>query len=457
MKALIALTVLSVLTMISEMVNFKRILLPLVLVGLAVVFAVNGMDWDIPRRYYNDMIFFDNYAVAFTGLLVATAFLWFLHSEFYFRGRNDTRSDKYALVLFSLVGAVLLCSYSNLVMLFLGIEILSIPMYVLAGSRKTELSSNEAAMKYFLMGAFATGILLFGIALVYGATGSFHLEAISRYISNTAFVDPIFYVGAGMMVIGLAFKISAVPFHFWTPDVYEGSPTIITTYMATVVKTAAFAAFFRLFAYSFTDLNLKINTLISVIAALTILVGNITAVYQNNVKRMLAYSSIAHAGYMLLAIVAINQLSASSVILYATAYSISTIASFSVLFLVLQYREGETFESFRGMAKTNPFLAFVTIVSMLSLAGIPPTAGFFAKYYIFTAALQENHIILVLIAVLGSLIGVYFYFRVIIALFQPAETEIRIEISNGFKTVLFISALLAIFIGIFPNLLIGLI
>jgi NADH-quinone oxidoreductase subunit N len=330
-------------------------------------------------------------------------------------------------------------------------------MYVLAGSRKTDLSSNEASMKYFLMGSFATGILLFGIALIYGASGSFHLEAISKYLSDKTFVDPIFYVGTGLVVIGLAFKISAVPFHFWTPDVYQGAPTIITTFMATAVKTAAFAAFFRLFAYSFPGLNVKITTLISVIAASTILVGNITAVYQNNVKRMLAYSSIAHAGYMLLAIVAINHLSPSSVMLYAAAYSLATIASFSVLFLVLQQKGDESLDSFRGMAKSNPFIAFVTVVSMLSLAGIPPTAGFFAKYYIFSTALKEGHVILVLLAVIGSLIGVYYYFKVIIAMFQQGESDVKIELSTGFRTVLLISVILTIFIGIFPNLLIGLI
>lgn len=458
MKALLALTGISLIAMISEIFNFKKLLLPLVLIGLTVAFGLNLSDWNTGTRYYNDMMYFDNYAVAFSALLIVIGFLWFLHSEYYFRDRFETKSDKYALILFSLIGGVILCSYSHLVMLFLGIEILSIPMYIMAGSQKSSEGSNEAAMKYFLMGAFATGFLLFGIALVYGVTGSFHLQGISKYLTENPSVDYIFYVGVAMMIMGLAFKISAAPFHFWTPDVYEGSPTIVTTYMATAVKTAAFAAFFRLLSYSFVSLSPKMNTILVVMCALTILVGNLSAMYQNNVKRMLAYSSVAHAGYMLLALIAMNQMSAGSILLYAMAYSISTISAFSVLFILIQHRGNSNIDSFTGLAKSNPLLAFVTIVSMLSLAGIPPTAGFFAKYYIFSAALQQDQLILVLIAILGSLVGVYYYFRVIIAMFKPTEGLItEIPVSGTFRVVLLITALLAIVLGIFPNALISII
>jgi len=308
------------------------------------------------------------------------------------------------------------------------------------------------------MGAFATGFLLFGIALVYGVTGSFHLQGISKYLTETPFVDYIFYVGVALMMVGLAFKVSAAPFHFWTPDVYEGSPTIVTTYMATAVKTAAFAAFFRLLSYSFVSLSPRMNAILVVMSALTILVGNLSAVYQNNVKRMLAYSSVAHAGYMLLALIAMNQMSSGSILLYATAYSVATITAFSVLFILIQHKGNASIESFNGLAKSNPLLAFVTIVSMLSLAGIPPTAGFFAKYYIFSAALQQDQLILVLIAILGSLIGVYYYFRVIIAMFRPAEgLAATVPVSGPFKVVLLITAILTILLGIFPNALISII
>jgi NADH-quinone oxidoreductase subunit N len=453
MKVLIALTGLSILAMISEIFRFKKALLPLILIGLAAAFALNLSDWDTGIRHFNDMMYFDNYAVAFSGLVVAVGFLWFLHSEYYFRDKDDTVSDKYALILFSMIGAVVLSSFSHMVMLFLGIEILSIPMYILAGSRKTDIASNEAAMKYFLMGAFATGFLLFGITLIYGVTGSFHLQGITQYLSASPFVDSIFYIGLAMMIIGLAFKVSAAPFHFWTPDVYQGAPTVFTTYMATVVKTAAFAAFLRLLAYTFAPLSEQLNTALAVLSGVTILIGNLSAVYQSSVKRMLAYSSVAHAGYMLLALVAMNTMSSSSVLLYAAAYSVSTLAAFSVLFLIIQATGNDTVESFSGLARSNPFMAFITVTAMLSLAGIPPLAGFFAKYYIFSAALQEGYLALVLIAVLGSLIGVYYYFRIIIAMFKAEESTESIRISLPFRAVLLVTAILSVFLGIFPNAL----
>lgn len=457
MKTILILSGLSLLTLVSEILNFKKIILSLILIGLAVAFVVNLQDWNTNISYYNNMIRVDNFAVAFSGILIFITFLWFIHSEYYFRDRFDTKSDKYSLILFSLIGGVVLTSYSNLVMLFLGIEILSIPVYILAGSRKTELASNEAAMKYFLMGAFATGILLFGVALVYGVSGTFHLEGISKYLSESATIDSIFYIGAGMMIIGLAFKVSAVPFHFWTPDVYQGAPTIITTFMASVVKTAAFAALLRLFIHSFSSVSAQFSTALAVMAALTILVGNITAVYQDNIKRMLAYSSIAHAGYMLLALVSLNQLSASSIMLYAVAYSINTIASFTVLYIILKDKGSDDLTAFRGLAKSNPLITVITIISMLSLAGIPPTAGFFAKYYIFSAAIAEGHVVLVLIAVLGSLIGVYYYFKVIIAMFQPATIDEKLSTTGGFNILLMLTTLIVVLLGIFPNLFIGLV
>ena len=459
MNALLSLVALAILTLLSEILNFKKILQPLVFIGLAVAFSLNLLDWNNPERYYNDMMYFNNYSVAFTALLIVVTFFWFIHSSSYFVDRPSARSDKYALILFSLIGGVVLASFSHMVMFFIGVEILSIPMYILAGSRKKELASNEAAMKYFLMGAFATGIMLFGITLMYGASGTFHLQGITKYVSD-AQIQPIFYVGLTLLMISIAFKISAVPFHFWTPDVYHGSPTIVTTFMATVVKTSAFAAFFRLFESCFVTLSPDLSLWIGIIAALTILVGNITAVYQDSVKRMLAYSSIAHAGYMLIAVVAMNEMSSSSILLYATAYSLSTIVSFSILIIIMKAKNSDSFTSFNGLLKTNPFLAFAAIVAMLSLAGIPPTAGFFAKYYIFSAALKENFVWLVLIGVLGSLIGVYYYFKLIIAICKPTpEDHINpsIESSFAFDLVLIICAGLSIGLGIFPNFLIGLI
>jgi NADH-quinone oxidoreductase subunit N len=341
-------------------------------------------------------------------------------------------------------------------MLFLGIEILSIPMYILAGSNKSDLRSNEASLKYFLMGAFATGFLLFGIALIYGVSGSFNLQNIAQYVSLQQNNVPVMLVaGVIMMLIGLAFKVSAVPFHFWTPDVYTGSPTVVTAFMSTVVKSAAFAGFFRLFFTCFNASTVIWANTIWVIAALTIIIGNVTAVYQTNFKRMLAYSSIAHAGYMLLAILAMNSYAQNSILFYAAAYSISSITSFAILLLVSHVTKNDSIDSFNGLAKKNPLLAFITVVAMLSLAGIPPVAGFFAKYYIFTAALQQHYTGLVIIAILGSLVGVFYYFRVIIALFKPENEGVVVPMNYVFKALLIVTSLVTLVLGIMPQLVAG--
>ena len=346
-------------------------------------------------------------------------------------------------------------SFNNMIMLFLGIEILSISMYILAGSNKSSLSSNEAALKYFLMGAFATCFLLFGIALIYGQTASFNLNEIANAFSQKTGNQTMIYAGIFMMMIAMLFKVSAVPFHFWAPDVYQGSPTVVTAYMSTVVKTAAFAAFLKLFMTSFRGMESTWSSTLWVISSATILIGNITAVYQTNFKRMLAYSSISHAGYMILAILAMNNLSSGSLLFYTIAYSVSSITSFAVLLIVNKNTGSESIESFYGLGRRNPLLAAVIIIAMLSLAGIPPTAGFFAKYYIFSAAVQNNLTSLVLIAIAGSLIGVFYYFRIIIALFRDKEAQ-KIDLNFGYRAVLILTTAIALILGILPGLVAGL-
>jgi NADH-quinone oxidoreductase subunit N len=370
---------------------------------------------------------------------------------------ESSLTDHFALILFALAGGVLMVSYTNMTMLFLGIEILSIPMYVLAGSKKDVIASNEAGFKYLILGAFSTGFLLFGIALIYGSTGSFDLPTIADFVTSHAGAIPgMFYVGVLLMLIAMVFKVSGVPFHFWAPDVYEGAPTSVTAFMATIVKTAAFAAFLRLFYSTFANTGGVWINVVWVIAALTLLVGNITAVIQTSTKRMLAYSSIAHAGYMLLALIALNQYSQSSVLFYSLAYSIGSIASFGILNIVMKARGNDTTESFNGLAKSNPLLAVAMTVALLSLAGIPPTAGFFAKYYIFTAAFQSGYGMLVLIAILASLIGVYYYFRIIIAMFFKQSDAAPIEVTANHKLLFIITILLTIALGLFPNYIIRL-
>jgi NADH-quinone oxidoreductase subunit N len=404
------------------------------------------------------MLTFDNYAIAFSTGIAVIAFLWFMMSKDYFEN-NTHVTDHFALVLFSLVGAVFMVSFSNLAMLFLGIEILSISLYILAGSKMNDLFSNEASFKYFLMGSFATGFLLFGIALVYGVTGSFDLAKIAAVISSPAVpFTALLYAGVLMMLIGLAFKISAVPFHFWAPDVYEGSPTVVTAFMSTIVKIAAFAAFFRLFSTCFSAVSAQWVDVVQAITILTLLVSNITAVYQNSVKRMLAFSSIAHAGYLLITLVSLNDSSDSAILYYVLSYAVASIGAFAVLHNVASENENASTETFNGLGKRNPFMAFAMTIALLSLAGIPPLAGFFAKYYIFTVAFKSGYIGLVLLAVVTSLIGVYYYFRIIIAMYLRSSEIIKpIQVPLIQKILMVTCLLISIALGIVPDLIIRLI
>lgn len=455
MKALILLSSLGVIALLAEIFSFKKLLYPVVILGLITTFILNLVDWDTDVMYFG-MMRYDNFAVAFSSVLIGITILWFVMAEGFFK-EETSLTDHYALILFSLAGAVILVSYTNMTMLFLGIEILSIPMYVLAGSKKDDVLSNEAGFKYLIMGAFATGFLLFGITLIYGASASFDLPTIANFIAaHPGNVPSMLLAGVLLMLFGIGFKVSSAPFHFWTPDVYQGAPTPVTAFMATVVKTAAFAAFIRLFASTFAGAGGIWVDVLCVMAALTLLIGNITAVVQSSTKRMLAYSSVAHAGYMLLGLIALNHYTQGSVLFYALAYSVGSIASFGILNIVTEAKGNDSINSFNGLGRSNPLLAFAMTVSLFSLAGIPPTAGFFAKYYIFTAAFQSGYGWLVLIAILASLIGVYYYFKVIIAMYFKQGNETAIEVSTNHKILFIVTILLTIALGLFPDFIIRL-
>lgn len=349
----------------------------------------------------------------------------------------------------------MLTGFSNMTTLFLGIEILSIPMYVLAASRKRDLASNEAGFKYLIMGSFASGFLLFGIALIYGATGSFDLMAIRSSISHSQGVLPVFfYAGVLMVLIAMLFKVSAAPFHFWAPDVYEGSPTVITALMSTIVKTAAFAAFMRLFLVVFGGVNETWSMILAVVIALSLVVSNITAATQQSVKRMLAYSSISHAAFMLMAILA-NQrgmASVSAILYYSLAYSVGSIAAFTVLYNVSKAKDNANIEAFNGLGKRHPFMAACMVVAMLSLAGIPITAGFFAKYFIFSVMIGTTFKWLIILAILTSAVGVYYYFKVIIAMYfkqEDGEQEVTMETSH--VLLLALTTIFTLALGIVPK------
>ena len=434
----------------------KRVLLPLALLSVAAVFVTNLLEWNSPQIYpelYNDMIRVDNFAVAFTGIGLLSALLIFPLAQRYTRVNDAHSGEFFALMLFSLVGLAMMVSFNNLLMMFLGLEILSIIMYVLAGSDKDSRASNEASLKYLLMGSFATGILLFGIALIYGATGSFYLSGINEAAAAmTGSFNYLLGIGVLMILIGLAFKLGAAPFHFWTPDVYEGAPTLFTTFMATIVKTAGIAAFARLFFGAFSDSVGFWQPAMIGITVVTLLIGNLTAVYQQSFKLMMAYSSISHAGYLLLALTAFNGRSENAILFYSLAYSVATISAFGVLMLVADQRKSESFDAFNGLGKTNPLLALVMTVSMISLAGIPLTGGFFGKLFVFGAALDAGLLWLVVVAIILAGVGIYYYFRVVIAMYMKDSSGVEIPVSGTYKTVLVLSAILTIALGVAPGL-----
>ncbi|WP_291907825.1 NADH-quinone oxidoreductase subunit N [Chitinophaga sp. CB10] len=397
------------------------------------------------------MIEVTKFSIIFNAVAIGSTLLYFLLSGSEFEKVGDHVADYFALVFFILAGISLAATFSNLLMLFLAIEIMSIPQYILAGSDKKNLKSNEAALKYFLMGCFSTGVLLMGITLIYGSAGTFEIASLGLGAEN---VSPLALCGTILVAFALAFKVSAVPFHFWTPDVYDGSPTVFTSFMATVVKAGGFIAFVRLFHVGFAggEISSHWMLLLSIITALTLVLGNFTAVFQQSVKRMLAYSSIAQAGFMMFAVIAMNLAAAQGIVLYAAAYSIATIGIFAVLLRLKDY----TFEGFNGLAKKEPLLAFAVTVFLFSLAGIPVTAGFFAKYFVLAAAIQQGHLLwLVILAVLCAAISVYYYFRVIMAMyFKQGDPQVE-PVSGGFKAGLILTVILVLALGLFPNLLLG--
>ena len=366
-------------------------------------------------------------------------------------------AEVYALMLYGLVGGVVLFSFRNMLMLFLGIEILSISFYILAGLRKRSLASNEAALKYFLMGSFSTGFLLMGMALIYGVTGSLDLDAIANYTEQNAYGVPVYFtVGIMMLLAGMLFKSAAVPFHFWTPDVYDGAPTIVTALMATIGKICFFAAFYLLFSHCFIPVLDNWQQLVGLVAAVSMTVGNVAALQQKSLKRMLAYSSIAHAGYMLMALVAVNELSAGSILFYSAGYGLASLAAFIVVFMVKRYNNGDdSTEAFHGLSRTNPTVSLVMAIAMLSLAGIPATAGFFGKFYVFSSAVKSGMLWLVVVAVVNSFIGAYYYLRPVVGAYFEKGTSATLVDGGVPRWLLILLAVLTVLVGVAPQVLAG--
>lgn len=435
------------------------------LVGLVFAFLTNFLLWDGLRIAFNGAIHLNHYCVYMNFIFIVTAGFTVLMSGRYTEMMNMNRGEYYSLILIATAAMMVMGAAMDLVTFFIALETMSIAVYVLAGFRRDNARANEAAFKYFLVGAFATGFLLYGMALVFGTTGTTNYDAISKVLAaklaGEGALSPLFWAGLALIVVGLAFKVSAVPFHMWTPDVYEGSATPITAFMAVGVKAAAFAAAARLFITAFgVDYVMDfLGEAIAVIAVLTMTVGNIMAIAQKNLKRMLAYSSIAHAGYILLALVAGTKIALSSMLFYFAAYALMNLGAFACIILTSwKDHEGDELKDFQGMGFEKPGMGIVMTIFMLSLAGIPPTMGFVAKFYLFVALAQSQLYLLIVIAALNAAISIYYYLRVIIYMYMmPPEGSVVEEDRSIFARgilvafTLIVAAGLTIALGIFPN------
>lgn len=427
----------------------RSAVLAVALSGLFVSIVLNVMEMygvHLFRVNLNGMMHFDRFSLFFNTVAMGCTFIFFLLSAKEMEKVGLNYADYFALIFFILCGIILSSSFSSLLILFLGIEIISIPLYILTGSDKKNLKSNEASLKYFLLGAFSTGLMLMGITLIYGDSGSFAIDLVT-----TPETKPGILLIAGLLLLmfSMAFKVSAAPFHFWTPDVYDGAPTVFTSFMATVVKAASFIAFMRLFEEAFGHIRAEWKVLVAIVVAATLFIGNITAVFQQSVKRMLAYSSIAQAGFMMMAVYAINSDAREGLILYTAAYSLATIGIFAVLIKMKDY----TFEGFNGFARQQPLVAATLVIFLLSLAGIPLTAGFLSKFYMLKATIDSGSLWLAIFAVLMAAISVYYYFRLIQSMyFKEGEAHV-VEMSSGFKATLVALAAITILLGLFPSLL----
>jgi NADH-quinone oxidoreductase subunit N len=451
MNTLIAIIGLGVLSLLFEIMNFRKAIIPVTIIGLMGILGLTLSELNSPATYYNNMIVVNKFSVAFSSLfIVLTIFLVALSDNFYEK-RQTKISDYIAIKIFLLSGAVAMVSFGNLSMFFLGIEILSISLYVLAASDRMNIKSNEAGLKYFLMGSFASGILLFGICLIYGAMGTFDITEISEY-TRSAELPSWFFIGIVLLTIGMLFKIAAVPFHFWAPDVYQGSPALTTATMSTLAKVVAMASLYKLLTAMNVEITYGFQIVILVISIASMTVGNIMALKQTNVKRMLAFSGISHAGFMLMALLSAT-IASGSLLYYTTAYSLSGIAAFTVLLYVCKNKGNEEISHFNGLGKTNPILAAVLTASLLSMAGIPVFAGFFAKLMLFTQTIQSGYLIVVIAAVINSIISIGYYFKLILAMYTKEAAEEKQVTSFAFYAVGVLSLLMNLAIGLYPNLI----
>jgi NADH-quinone oxidoreductase subunit N len=456
---LVSLVLFSLLTLIVESLGKDKPVLSywVSLVGVAVSLALSFGNLGAGVRVFGGMLLQGGFAGYCNLIFLSSALLTILLSRDYLERMEGHRGEFYILILFSTTGMMLMAGALNLITIFLGIELMSVSLYVLAGFMRKKDRSNEAALKYFLLGAFATGFLLYGIALIYGTSGTTDLATIHNVFPQLSH-NPVFLIGCGMLVVAFSFKVAAVPFHMWAPDVYEGAPTTVSGFMSTGAKAAAFATFLLVFVRVFDIAGSSLSQVIAVIAAASMIVGNITAVAQNNVKRMLAYSSIAHAGYMLSGIAAANVEGETGILFYLLAYTFVNVGAFGIVSMMERRQDKNlSFDDYAGLSARKPMLALLLSMFMFSLAGIPPFAGFFGKYYVFLAAVKANMAWLAILGVMTSLVSVYYYLRLVVLMyFREGDADLDSPAPMASMIALVAAAAVIVVLGLYPSLIVDL-
>ncbi len=424
--------------------------------ALVVTGFVTLSGWNNPQSGFAGSVLFDNFATFFSMISLIAAGLTILMSDDYLKREGFPVSEFYPLILFTTAGAMWMASGTDMMTIFLGLEVLSVSLYVLAGFFRDQPKSNEAGLKYFFLGAFSTGFLLYGVALLYGVTGTTNVAGIAAYVQAhpDSVMNTMFIAGGLLLLVGFLFKVAAAPFHMWTPDVYQGAPTPITAFMSAGPKAAAFAALMRVTIVGLDGLQSELTSLFWVLAVLTMTVGNFIALNQKDLKRMLAYSSISHAGYALVGLVAWNEIGLSAILFYMLVYTFMNMGAFAVLVLIgKKGEENLTIDGIKGLGYKKPALGVVLTIFILSLMGMPPTAGFIGKFYIFAGAIEAGYIWLAIIGVLNSAVSLYYYLRIMVQMyFRDPEEDfnwVTINVPTAISIVISLAGVL--YLGIVPS------
>jgi NADH-quinone oxidoreductase subunit N len=424
------------------------------IVGLVAATIVSIGLWDSNANAFHGMIAADNFGLFLTVTVLIGATISTLLSIDFVDARDVSHGEYYVLLLASVAGMIVMSTATDLIVIFLGLELLSLPLYILAAFYRDDKNSLEAGMKYLLLGAFSSAFFLYGIAFLYGATGSTSLRQMEAVFLLKGENTDLLLIGASLLLVGFAFKVALVPFHWWTPDVYDGAPTTITAFMSVATKAAAFGAFFRAFSLALPAPAFDWRVALSVIAVMTMTLGNITALLQTSIKRMLAYSSIAHAGYILIALIATGERGVSNVLFYLLAYTVTNLGAFGgIIALGNGSHERESVSDLAGAAKDHPLIAAALTICMLSLAGFPPFAGFVGKFLIFSGAVENGRAWLAVVGVLNSLVSAYFYLRPVVEMYMhaPAEGWTNKRISPFVVAALLLCVFGTIMLGLDPS------